>query len=434
MYIKHLNKNLGYLIISTLSLLPVFLWVFAKPINLRFATEYTVFSSIGQITGLIGMTLFALNFILASRLSFLEDFFNGMGNVYFAHRLFGTISFILLLIHPIVLIIRLIPMSLPAAAAYIIPSTNWPLNFGTFSLILMMIFLTFTIYNKISYHYLRITHKFLGLSFFFASLHAFLIPSDVSQNLPLKLYTIIMVSTGLTFFVYRSIFSKYLVKKTKYIVDNITYLNDKTVEIAMSPLMEGICFRPGQFIFISFFDKDLGLESHPFSISSSCLDNTIKLTIKSLGDFTNKIKSLNVGTVAEIEGPFGRFYETNANKDQVWIAGGVGITPFLSMAKSINGSNEKIDLVYVSKNPTESVCLDSLCEISKEKENFKVLPYYTEMQGRLNAETIERLTGGLRDKIIYLCGPSLMMKSLKTQFAKLNIPKENIRLEEFAFL
>jgi predicted ferric reductase len=245
---------------------------------------------------------------------------------------------------------------------------------------------------------------------------------------------ILMVSTGITFFVYRSILSRFLVKKTKYIVDNISYLNNKTVEIAMLPLLEGICFRPGQFIFISFYDKDIGLESHPFSISSSCEDNKLRLTIKSLGDFTAKLKSLEIGTVAEVEGPFGRFYESNSNKDQVWIAGGVGITPFLSMAKSINGSSEKIDLLYVSKNPSESVCLDNLCEISQEKENFKVLPYYTEMQGRLNAETIERLTGDLKDKIIYLCGPSLMMKSLKYQFAKLNVPKENIRLEEFAFL
>lgn len=431
---KRLNRNLGYLIISALSLLPVFLWVFAKPISLRFATEYTIFSSIGQITGLIGMTLFALNFILASRLNFLEDFFNGMSNVYFAHRLFGTISFILLLIHPIVLIARFIPISLSEAVSFIIPSTNWPLNFGTFSLLLMMIFLTFTIYNKIPYHYLKITHKFLGLSFFFASLHAFLIPSDVSLNLPLKLYMIFMVSTGITFFAYRSIFSKYLVKKTKYIVDSISYLNNKTVEIAMSPLMEGICFMPGQFIFISFYDKNLGFESHPFSISSSCKDNKLRLTIKSIGDFTSKLKNLETGTVAQIEGPFGRFYNTNTNRDQVWIAGGVGITPFLSMAKSINGSSEKIDLLYISKNPGEIVCLDGLCEISKEKGNFKVIPYYTEMQGRISAEAVERLAGGLSDKIIYLCGPALMMKSLKTQFAKLNIPKENIRLEEFSFL
>ena len=430
-----IKQNYGYIIIGILSLVPLIFWIFAKPINFRFVSSYAVLSSFGQIAGLIGMTLFAINFILASRLRFLEELFNGMLNVYFAHRLLGTVSFILLLIHPLFLIFRLVPISLNAAALFILPSgANWPLNFGIFALLSMMFFLALVIYNKLPYQILKLTHKFLGFSFFLGALHTFLIPSDVSQFFPLKIYMVILVSTGITFYTYRTFLGKYLAEKTEYSVQEIFQLNEHTLEILMIPVERSISFTPGQFIFVSFQDPVLGTESHPFSISSGTNDEHLKLTIKSLGDFTSKLESLKVGTVVNIEGPYGRFYDEVSDKDQIWIAGGVGVTPFLSMAKSINKSVNKVDLYYISKDKNDSVCLDNLCEISSKKENLRVLPFYTKIQGRINAQVINRISNGLENKMIYLCGPIGMMQSLKSQFLKLNVPMQNIRTEEFAFL
>ncbi|MCL4354402.1 FAD-binding oxidoreductase [Patescibacteria group bacterium] len=431
---QKITQNYGYIIILFLSLIPVIFWVLAKPINLRFINSYALLSSVGQITGLIGMTLFAINIILASRLSFLEDMFNGMLNVYFAHRLLGTISFILLLIHPLFLIFRLAMISLNAAALLLIPSGNWLINFGIFSLLSMMLFLTLIIYNKLPYQILRLTHKFLGFSFFLGALHTFLIPSDVSQFLPLKIYMAGLVSAGLTFYLYKSVLGKHFAGRTKYSIQNVFQLNDCTFEISMSPISKSINFTPGQFIFISFKDPLLGTESHPFSISSGTSEENLKLTIKSLGDFTSKLDSLKVGTVVDIEGPYGRFYDQDHRMEQIWIAGGVGITPFLSMAKSVDNAISKVDLYYVARDKKDSVCLDDLCEISSEKENLRILPFYTRVQGRINAQIISRISNGLENKMIYLCGPKGMMQSLRSQLLKLNVPKQNIRMEEFAFL
>ncbi|MBI5465867.1 MAG: ferric reductase, partial [Candidatus Kerfeldbacteria bacterium] len=98
-----IKNNLGWLIIIFLSLLPIVFWYFLKPISTRFISSTTTLTSLGQITGLVGMAMFALTLILSARLKFLENYFGGLNRVYVAHHIFGSIAFILLLFHPLIL-------------------------------------------------------------------------------------------------------------------------------------------------------------------------------------------------------------------------------------------------------------------------------------------------------------------------------------------
>jgi predicted ferric reductase len=176
-------------------------------------------------------------------------------------------------------------------------------------------------------------------------------------------------------------------------------------------------------------------EPHPFTISSAPSENNLRLTVKHLGDFTGELGALTAGAGARIEGPFGKFsFLEVAEKKQIWVAGGIGITPFLSMARSLNTyTGYQIDLFYCVKTEAEAVFIDELKEVAGKSGQLRVIPFFSDKQGYISAEQIDKLSG-LAGKEIFVCGPPALMKSLKEQFGKLNVPKASVHSEEFAIL
>jgi len=430
-----MKNNLGWLMIIVLSLLPVVFWYFSKPISTRFISSTTTLTSLGQITGLVGMVMFALTLILSSRLKFLENYFGGLNRVYIAHHIFGSIAFILLLFHPLILAGKFAQVSIRSAALFLLPSSDWPINFGIIALLLMMILLVLTFFTKLPYQIWKFSHKFLGFAFFFAALHSFFIPSDISRDPILRIYMLALAGVGIIAFTYRAVLTKFFVRYFEYSVEEVKILAENVVEIAMSPKGRGINFTPGQFVFVSFVDNNISAESHPFSISSAVSEKNLRLTIKSLGDYTSQLRNLKAGALAKIEGPFGRFsYQDVKNKNQIWIAGGIGITPFLSMARSLKNAEYKIDLYYCVNNEKEAIFFTEFLKISQQNPNFRIISFYSEKQGFINAEFIQKISGDLFRKEIFLCGPPAMMKSLKEQFLKLKVSRKNIHSEEFQLL
>jgi len=430
-----IKNNLGWVIFIVLSLVPVVFWYFLKPINARFVSLTTSLTSLGQITGLVGMAMFSLTLVLSARLKFLENYFGGLNKVYIAHHIFGSIAFILLLFHPLILAGKFIQVSIRSAALFLLPGGDWTNNFGIIALALMMLFLILTFFTKLPYQIWKFSHKFLGAAFFFAGLHSFFINSDISRDPFLRVYMFTLAGIGFATFIYHSILSKFLVKYFEYKIENIKILAENVVEIAMKPQNQKINFMPGQFVFVSFISDGISAESHPFSISSAISDKDLKLAIKSLGNYTSQLKNLKIGDIAKIEGPFGRFSCQNfENKNQIWIAGGIGITPFLSMARNLKNSENKIDLYYCLNNENEAVFLGELSKISERKSNFRVIPFYSNKRGFIDGGTIQKLSGDLQNKEIFLCGPPAMMKTLREQFLRLKIPNKNIHSEEFQLL
>ncbi len=432
LYMKHIGfKNkLGWFSIICLSAIPVLILYLSNPLSIDFSSFAATMTSLGKIAGISGMAMFALNLVLATRFSFLEDYFGGIDKMYKAHRIFGSTAFILLLFHPIMLAARYIPISIGYAATSLLPGSDWSVNLGIAALFLMMILIVLTIFVKMPYDKWKSTHKFLGMAFFLASLHTLFIQSDVSRFMWLRMYMASLVAVGLAAFGYRVVFGRILVKRYDYVVDSVKGLKGGITEIRMISRNNPINFTPGQFVFVSFRNGGISTEVHPFSISSSPKENDLRLSVKSLGDYTEQIKDLRKGADVKIEGPFGMFSYLNcSNKEQIWIAGGIGVTPFLSMAGSLD-SDYDIVLFYCVRNEDEATYLDELTKISSGNNAFRLIPFYSEEKGRINAEIIEKLTE-LKEKSILLCGPSLMMNNLKKQLVKLGIPSSSIRYEEF---
>ena len=133
----------------------------------------------------------------------------------------------------------------------------------------------------------------------------------------------------------------------------------------MVPAGRPMAFLPGQFVFVDFHQDGISAETHPFSIASTPGQTTLEVVVRSLGDYTSRLMGLKPGAMARVEGPFGRFtYHRHRNRDQIWIAGGIGITPFMSMVQDARGlvattstcTTERTPATKPSSSTSSSIC------------------------------------------------------------------------------
>ena len=268
------SSKIGWPLLLILSFVPLIIWMITPySLDKRFMRggefNYALtMQALGQALGLVGMAMFALNLVLGARLKWLESIFGGMNKVYIVHHILGGLSFILLLLHPLFLVAQY----LGAGAIGIKNSfTQFVVNphclanisltnpecsyvYGVIALGLMILFLVLTFFVKLPYHIWKLTHKFLGLAFFFAALHVLFIPSDVTSVAVLKYYMFFLVASGFAAIIYRTVLGFFLVPQLEYIVDEVRTINPTIVEIVMHPKDEKkrVTYTPGQFIFIGF--------------------------------------------------------------------------------------------------------------------------------------------------------------------------------------
>ena len=416
-----------------LSVIPVIIWAFMLPFSVRFADLNSITTSLGQILGLVGMALFSINLILAGRFKWLDKHFRGLDKVYANHSKIGAIAFSMLLFHPLMLVVKYIAISTNAAALFFVSFINMPVTWGIISLLMMILLISFTFYFKFKYHVWKMSHKFMTLAFLFGVAHTFLISSDVSRNILLRYYILALAALGIIIITRKAILDYLPLNRFKYNVKNLVQLNKDIIEIEMQALNRKMLYRPGQFAFFNFLSMGVSSESHPFSISSSSNDETLKITVKNLGDFTSGLSNLRIGDSAIVDGPYGNFsYENVTNKKQIWVAGGIGITPFYSMAQSLK-SEYDVEFYYSVRENSEAVYVKELQDIASKNPNFKFNLWCANEKGYINAGVITNLSGGIGGKDIFFCGPPMLMKSLKEQFIPLGANINNIHYEDFSF-
>ncbi len=421
---------IGQSAVAVLSLVPLVVWVTMMPLKLRFLGLGPALTSMGQVTGLVGMAMFSLALVLHLRMGVIEGLFGGLDRVYRAHHVFGGVAFALLLFHPVFLALRFVSVSVRDAALFLLPGKDHSINFGIYALVLLEALLVITFFIKWKYQKWKFSHSFLSLAFFLASLHVFFVSSDVSRNIVLWAYMLILAVVGLLAFVVRKVFPPD--NRYEYRVQQVTKLNAAITEVSLMPTGKVMAYRAGQFAYVSFWSRKVSREWHPFSISSSPDEAGLRFTVKDLGDFTSALHSLKEDDQAIVEGPYGRFSYELCGRNQLWIAAGIGITPFLSMARSVGDHlyQHSFVLVYVVSGEEEAIYLGELR--SKVHKAFKLILYESSKEGRVTAEKIMQKVKDASEREILICGPPPMMQSLKKQFAGIGV--KSVHTEEFVMV
>jgi len=243
---------------------------------------------------------------------------------------------------------------------------------------------------------------------------------------------------GITAYVYRTLLPNVFVRRYAYTIQSVEPKGEGVVQLNLVPEKRALNFKAGQFIFVSFHQEGLPTEWHPFTISSAPGVGELSITVKSLGGYTKALGALSSVMRTQrvmVEGAYGRFsYRNFANTNQIWIAGGIGVTPFLSMAHALGDGPYNIDLYYSVKSDAELIDVAQLQGLQSLEAGkiFRVIPFVAERQGFLTAKYMEKVTGPLRDRDILLCGPPPMMQALKGQLRAAGVKPGSIHSEEFS--
>lgn len=205
---------------------------------------------------------------------------------------------------------------------------------------------------------------------------------------------------------------------------------------------EGLQFRPGQFAWLTLGDSPFQLQQHPFSMASSADDKNVAFTIKASGDFTASLGEREPGGRAWLEGPYGVFTYTPGTcpAGAVFIAGGVGITPFMSMLRTARDRRvrEPMWLLYANEHWDEVIFRDELDALARELPLTLVhvlgKPHegWTGETGHVDAGVLDRhLPERLADLRCFLCGPDAMADSVEPLLIARGVPAKNVYSERF---
>lgn len=203
--------------------------------------------------------------------------------------------------------------------------------------------------------------------------------------------------------------------------------------------------RAGQFLSIQTFDGEVWSKPHPFTISNAPEDDFLQMTIKNVGAFTSTIRGLKPGTEVRCRGPFGSFCSgIESESKTVMVAGGIGITPFLSVLRHFIrvGNPGELTLLWANNREQDLFAQDELLAMT-ETLNLKLIHVIMEEcaglktgtrcfyeRGYIAPEIFERNQLPV-DASFYLCGSPAMQEFVLKQLAAYGVDSENVAKESF---
>jgi len=208
-------------------------------------------------------------------------------------------------------------------------------------------------------------------------------------------------------------------------------------------------FKAGQYIDLTLSGSPSGSSSgptHTFSIASSPFDEDVVVTTRMRNTaFKRDLSLLPIGAGVRIEGPMGSFtLHNNTARSAVFLAGGIGIAPFLSMVSYATGEKLRhpIVLFYANRCLEDAAFMDALWKLERANPRFRLVPTLTRMAndgggwkgktGHISPEMLSRQLGILRGPIYYIAGPPTMVAATRRTLTEVGVDEDDIRTEEFA--
>ncbi len=393
----------------------------------------------GKIFGLTAFVLAWLQIILISRFRLLDRVFSHNQLVNF-HGINGLILLGCAISHP------LLVMAAENFTLYPLEKRYWPefLGMGFLSIILMVVLVSFW-RRKFCFSYeqwLRL-HR-MGTLIILCGLfiHIIFVSDAFGDGLPRY---IVLGAQGLFFWLLARLWFRRVLKPHRvFAVSKIHSVGRKSQCLEIVPTDGRVFdFAPGQFAFITPISKNISRQEHPFTIASSPTHSgSLQFVIKAIGDWTRRINLLAKGDPVYLDGPLGQFSYLSLSDDQpvIMIAGGIGITPMLSMLRFMadNDDQREILLIWSNRTPEDIFFKDEFDELKHRLNHLAIKYIITSKQSdeqighRLDKEMLEELTNHYpKTANLFICGPPGMMKQIRKDVIQVGFSSTRVYTEKF---
>lgn len=397
-----------------------------------------------HLTGLWSFALMSLAVVLATRPAWLERPFGGMDRIYRAHKWAGILAIGLAAAH------WLVEMSDDLIKAFFGREGRPPKEhvggffdamrdlaeeFGEWAIYLLLAMLVLTLWKRFSFTIWRYLHRAMPVLYLMLAVHAlFLAPLDFWSG-PAGALVAVLVAAG-------------SIASLQSLAGRIgrQHRVGGVVEAVHEPgpgITEVTCrlddgwngHRAGQFAFVTF-DRFEG--AHPFTIASADRgDRRITFAIKALGDYTRGLAGrLRPGQPVQVEGPYGRFdFRNSARKaEQIWIAGGIGVTPFLAWLESLQDAPDTapdVDFYYSTRQRDTDPFVARLEALCANLPTVRLHVFSSDRNETLTASAVHRRHASSRRPEIWFCGPRGLADALQDGLRRLGLGRARFHREAF---
>ncbi len=399
-----------------------------------------------QLANILGLTAYIIliyEFVLTSRLKVIDRIF-GMDRIILFHIIMSAIAIQLAVVH------GLIMFYISETTIILIGSG---INLLAQFIILMAVGAIFLHgsgkkIKKLDYNVAKTIHNLTIITTSFLFLHALGTNLNYPSPIILIIYTLFYL-LALGSWLNLKVIRIRKVKNNPYEIIQVKNEAGSYWTLTLKPKnAEILDYSPGQYGYLSIKSQEVSKEFHPFSFASSPVKNdSISFTIKELGDYTNQIGTVKIGETAYIEGPYGIFNALKSKANHlVLIAGGSGITPFLSLLRYMKDTKNtrKVTLIWGVKFPYELFLNDEFEEMKRINPNLAIIPVISDDEswegesGFIDREKLERLAPcvdpgkEIQKNDYYICGPPAMVKNVRPALKSLGVNKSKyLHTEKF---
>jgi len=385
----------------------------------------------GRLASLLGFVLLFIQFVLSSRIRVFESSI-GLDRLIAFHRLVGISVLGLFLFHPIALTaFELFLGYVSLTAGKLLGIATIILLVTTAGVALMWKAWRWRYETWKRIHYVNYAVLPIGL------LHATRIGSTVNSSVVLNVYYYTLVGLYLVIVAVKVI-RRAAVHRTPYTVAHVERENHDITSIYLDgpPLVH----LAGQFLMINVAKERGYSESHPYTISSSPFDPQIRISAKAIGDFSAGLRDTRVGARALVEAPYGAFsYNRVVGEPLVFVAGGIGITPFLSQLGALRATGDatSVTLLWGNKAREDIAFAGELAAFERELAGFRVVHVLSDERwdgecGFVDAALIRKYVQEIDEAEFFLCGPPAMMDAVRGSLGELGVPRPRIHFERFS--
>jgi predicted ferric reductase len=426
------KRHAGPLTVASLSVVLYLTWDGLRPGGVSSAYF------LGEFAGVTSVYLMTWSLVLATRLRWLEQWFGGLDRMYFWHKQYALWAMLLLLPH-ILVTGRAAQTGITATEAARTEQLGRLLGVISALGLLTLVAVSLARVSRIvalPYERWLLLHRFTGLLVLIALVHGWVLDRVIGASAALKAIYVLIGIAGMAAYGYDELIRRRRAPQADYTVRSVWRRAPSVVDVTLAPTGPApLPVEGGQFVYLSVGGSSAGRE-HPFSVAGTGPDGSVRLTVRALGRDTRGLYAgLREGLPATLSGPYGMFDHTLGGARQIWIAGGIGIAPFLGW---VNGSDSdalpRVDLFYCTPSAGEAPFLQELGAAARRRPTLRLHPVHSRSDGRLTVSKIQAVAGPLTPQThVFLCGPVTMVEDLGSGLRRHGIPRDHLHAEHFAF-